>query len=222
MSPRLAAGEPGEADFVRVHIDRVTPEMVTTTGDATVTVNGTVSNVGDRPVHDVVVRLEHAAEITSPQGLRTSLAGATDAYQPVGDFVAVAVELQRGQSGTFTLSYPLRSASAPALDITEPGVYPLLVNVNGTPDYGEPARLDDGRFLLPVLGVPADPSVESADPVTGVVAPDTSKPSLVTLLWPLADRPRLAAGQPGGGGGGGGGGHRHPAARGPGGRGARG
>lgn len=198
INPRAAAGETGEADFVRVHIDRVTPEMVTTTGDATVTVNGTVTNVGDRPVHDIVVRLEHAAQITSPQGLRTSLDGATDAYQPIGDFVPVAPELQRGQSGTFTLSFPVRSASVPALGITEPGVYPLLVNVNGTPDYGEPARLDDGRFLLPVLGVPADPSVESADTLAGVVAPDTSKPALVTLLWPLADRPRLAAGQPGG------------------------
>ncbi|SHX38415.1 putative secreted protein [Mycobacteroides abscessus subsp. abscessus] len=28
------------------------------------------------------------------------------------------------------------------------------MNVNGTPDYGAPARLDDARFLLPVLGVP--------------------------------------------------------------------
>ena len=35
----------------------------------------------------------------------------------------------------------------------------MLVNVNGTPDYGAPARLDDARFLLPVLGVPADPLV---------------------------------------------------------------
>jgi len=198
VNPRAAAGEPGDVRFLEVRIDRITPEMVTTTGDTTVTVNGTVTNVGDRPVRDVVVRLEHGTEITSPQGLRTSLNGASDEYQPVGDFVAVASELQRDQSGGFTLSYPVRSSSAPSLGITEPGVYPLLVNVNGTPDYGEPARLDDGRFLLPVLGVPADPSAASADALTSVVAPDTSKPALITLLWPLADRPRLAAGAPGG------------------------
>ena len=198
ISPRAAAGEPGDSRFLQVSIDRVTPEMVTTTGDATLTVNGTVTNVGDRPVRDVVVRLEHAAEVTSPQGLRTSLDSAIDEYRPVGDFVVVAPELQRGQSGGFTLSYPVRSASAPSLGINEPGVYPLLVNVNGTPDYGEAARLDDGRFLLPVLGVPTDPSLGSADSLTDVVAPDTSKPALVTMLWPLADRPRLAAGAPGG------------------------
>jgi hypothetical protein len=196
--PRAAAGEPGDTRFLEVRIDRVTPDIVTTTGDATVTVNGTVINVGDRPVRDIVVRLEHAAAVMSPQGLRTNLDGATDQYEPVGEFTTVAPELQRGQASTFTLSYPVRSASKPSLGIEQPGVYPLLVNANGTPDYGEPARLDDGRFLLPVLGVPPDPSVSSADPLTDVVAPDTSKPVLVTMLWPLADRPRLVAGAPGG------------------------
>ncbi|MBV9514607.1 MAG: hypothetical protein JO280_11285 [Mycobacteriaceae bacterium] len=198
ITPRAAAGEPGDTRFLEVRIDRVTPDVVTTTGDSTVTVSGTVINVGDRPVHDIVVRLEHAAAVTSPQGLRTNLDGATDQYEPVGDFVDVANELQRGQAGTFNLSFPVRSTSKPSLGIDQPGVYPLLVNANGTPDYGDPARLDDGRFLLPVLGVPADPSVTSADPLAGVVAPDTAKPVTVTMLWPLADRPRLAAGAPGG------------------------
>jgi hypothetical protein len=198
IAPRAAAGEPGDTRFLEVRIDRITPEMITTTGDATVTVNGTVINVGDRPVRDIVVRLEHAAAVASPQGLRTNLDGATDQYEPVGDFITVAPELQRGQAGTFTLSYPVRSASKPSLGIEQPGIYPLLVNANGTPEYGDPARLDDGRFLLPVLGVPPDPSVRSADSLTDVVAPDTSKPVLLTMLWPLADRPRLAAGAPGG------------------------
>jgi Family of unknown function (DUF6049) len=198
LAPRAAAGEPGDLRFLEVRIDRVTPEIVTTTGEATVTVTGTVINVGDRPVRDIVVRLEHAAAVTSPQGLRTNLDGTTDQYEPVGDFIPVAPELQRGQAGTFTLSFPVRSASVPSLGIDQPGIYPLLVNANGTPDYGEPARLDDGRFLLPVLGVPADPLVTQADPMTNVVAPDTSKPVRVTMLWPLADRPRLAAGAPGG------------------------
>ena len=58
----------------------------------------------------------------------------------------------------------MRSTDEPSLDISEPGVYPLLVNVNGTPDYGEPARLDDARFLLPVLGVPARPLTPPTPP----------------------------------------------------------
>ncbi|MGA8328193.1 MAG: hypothetical protein WB777_02760, partial [Mycobacterium sp.] len=64
-----------------------------------------------------------------------------------------------------------------------------------------PARLDNARFLLPVVGVPADPQ-DAAGQALGAlgaaVAPDTSRPVPVTMLWPLADKPRLAPGVPGG------------------------
>ena len=83
IAPRAAAGEPGDLRFLEVRIDRVTPEIVTTAGDATVTVNGTVINVGDRPVRDIVVRLEHAGAVTSPQGLRTNLDGFYNVLHPL-------------------------------------------------------------------------------------------------------------------------------------------
>ncbi|MDV3131408.1 MULTISPECIES: DUF6049 family protein [Mycobacterium] len=196
--PRAAAGEPGSTPFLTVRIDRVTPEVVTTTSEPVVTVAGTVENVGDRPVRDVMVRLEDAAAVTSSAGLRTNLAGNVDQFEPVAQFVTLAPELARGRAVPFTLSYPLRSAEQPSLGIERPGVYPVMVNVNGTPDYGSPARLDDARFLLPVLGVPPDPASDTDDALTAVVPPDTSKPVGLTLLWPIADRPRLAAGAPGG------------------------
>ena len=197
--PHTAAGEPGAVPFLQVRIDRITPEVVTTTSEPTVTVSGTIVNVGDRPVRDVMVRLEHAAPVTSSAGLRTNLTGNVDQYEAVADFITLAPELLRGQNIPFNLVYPLRSAELPSLHIDEPGVYPIMVNVNGTPDYGAPARLDDARFLLPVLGVPAEPAADSAaDTLTSVVPPDTSKPVRLTMLWPLADRPRLAAGAPGG------------------------
>ena len=156
--PRAAAGEPGDRPFLQLHIDAITPDSVTTTSDPIVTVSGTVTNVGDRPVRDIMVRLEHAEAVASSAALRTDLTGGVDQYQPVADFVTVAPELAQGQHVPFTLSYPVRSADLPSLQIDQPGIYPALVNVNGTPDYGAPARLDDARFLLPVLGVPADPS----------------------------------------------------------------
>ncbi len=192
--PRAAAGEPGATPFVRVRIDQVTPDVVTTTSQPVVTVSGMVTNIGDRPVHDVMVRLEHAGAVTASAGLRTSLDGGTDQYQPAADFLTVAPELQRGQEAGFTLSAPLRSLTKPSLGIDKPGIYPVLVNVNGTPDYGAPARLDNARFLLPVVGVPPD----QADDLDSPVAPDTSKPLWITMLWPLADRPRLSPGVPGG------------------------
>lgn len=191
---RAAAGEPQPTPFVRVRIDKVTPDVVTTTSDPVLAVNGTVTNIGDRPVHDVMVRLEHAAAVTQPAALRTSLDGGTDQYQPAADFLTVAAELQRGEEVGFTLSAPVRSLGKPSLAIEQPGVYPVLVNVNGTPDYGAPARLDNARFLLPVVGVPPD----QADAAYSAVAPDTSKPVWITMLWPLADRPRLSPGVPGG------------------------
>ena len=194
LTPHAAAGEPTPTPFVRVRIDRVTPDVVTTTSDAVVTVSGMVTNIGDRAVRDVMVRLEHAGAVTSSVGLRTSLDGGTDQYQPAADFLTVAPELQRGQEAGFTLSAPVRSLDKTSLGINEPGIYPVLVNVNGTPDYGAPARLDNARFLLPVIGVPPD----KPDAEDGAVAPDTSKPVSLTMLWPLADRPRLAPGVPGG------------------------
>lgn len=193
-----AAGEPGSAPFLQVRVDSVTPDLITTTSEPTVTVTGTVTNVGDRPVRDVVARLEHAAAVTSSAGLRTNLDGANDQFQPVGEFTSVAAEMQRGQAVGFTFSFPIRSRTAPSLGIEGPGVYPLLVNINGTPDYGDAARLDDARFLLPVLGVPPDPADASPDTVTDAIPPDTTKPVAVTMLWPLADKPRLAPGVPGG------------------------
>jgi hypothetical protein len=198
LLPRAAAGAPGSTPFLELHIDRVTPDVVSTTSDPIVTVAGTVTNVGDRPVRDVMVRLEHAAAVSSSEGLRTNLAGNVDQYEAVADFITVAPELEQGQNVPFTLSYPVRSTELPSLRIDQPGVYPVLVNVNGTPDYGAPARLDDARFLLPVLGVPPDPSTDAADALSAVVPPDTSTPTRITMLWPLADRPRLAAGIPGG------------------------
>ncbi len=196
--PRAAAGEPGSTPFLTVHIDHVTPEVVTTTSDPIVTITGTVQNVGDRPVRDVMVRLEDAGAVTTSAGLRTNLAGDVDQFQPVAQFITLAPELDRGSAVPFVLSYPLRSAQDPSLEIEQPGIYPVLVNVNGTPDYGAPARLDDARFLLPVLGVPPDPSSDTDDTLTSVVPPDTSRPVGLTVLWPIADRPRLAAGAPGG------------------------
>lgn len=196
--PHAVAGEPGATPFLQIRVDQVTPDVVTTTSEPVVTVTGMVTNVGDRPVRDVMVRLEHAAAVTSSAGLRTNLDGATDQYQPAVDFLTVATELQRRQGAGFRLSVPVRSSTGPSLGIDEPGVYPMLVNVNGTPDYGEPARLDNARFLLPVVGVPPNSTDRSADAMSSVVAPDTSKPVQLTMLWPLAHRPRLSPGAPGG------------------------
>lgn len=200
----VAGAQPGVVPFLKVQIDTITPDLVTTTSDQMVTVSGTIDNVGDRSVRDVVVRLERADAVESSSTLRSDLTGNVDQYQPVADFITVAPELARGQKVPFRLAYPLRSQDGSSMRIESPGVYPLMVNVNGTPDYGSAARLDDSRFLLPILGVPpvegsVTPGEETAgDPLESAIPPDTTRPVGLTVFWPLADRPRLAAGAPGG------------------------
>ena len=196
-TPPVAGAQPPTVPFLRVHIDSITPDIVTTTSDQLVTVTGTISNVGDRPVRDVVVRLERAGAVATSSALRTDLTGNVDQYQPVADFLTAAPELARGQEVPFRLAYPLRSENTPSMRIDAPGVYPLMVNVNGTPDYGAAARLDDSRFLLPVLGVPPEDGSDTAgEALDSAVPPDTTRPVGITMFWPLADRPRLAAGAP--------------------------
>ncbi|NMN95346.1 glycoprotein [Antrihabitans stalactiti] len=186
--------------LLALSIDSVNPSSVTTTSDPNVSVTATVTNVGDQTVDDINVRMQRAPKVTTSADLRTSLQLDQQNFDVVGEFVTVSAHLVVGQSTQFTLSMPLRAlrGTVPTLEITEPGVYPLLLNVNGAPQFGSEARLDDARFLLPVLGVPADPTAEDpADEAARPVAPSTAAPVATTMLWPLADRPRLAAGIPG-------------------------
>ena len=192
IAPTVAA-EPDQPAYLSVRLDSVTPDVVTTSSEPTVTVTATVTNVGDEPVRDVMARMEHSGPVTSAAVLRTSLY-AGGQFEPVGDFISVASELERGQAAGISFSVPLRSA----LGIDVPGVYPLVVNVDGTPDGSVATRLDEARFLLPVAGVPPDPESSSGDALGDAVPPDTTKPVAVTMLWPLADKPRLAPGVPGG------------------------
>ncbi|WAL46525.1 DUF6049 family protein [Rhodococcus pyridinivorans] len=226
--PAAAQTDPDEPRFLELSIDEVTPQTVTLTSESVVTVRGTVTNIGDRDVEDVWVRLQRAPVVSDSAALRTSLSLDQAGFDTVGEFEEVADRLGQGERADFELELPLRSDLVPSLDIDTPGVYPLLVNVNGVPEYGGAARLDDARFLLPVLALPASDEVtegtelteesgtgsggsrgttrssddgllDSEEKAFPAVAPDVSRPAAVTMLWPLADRPRLAAGVAGSG-----------------------
>ncbi|GAA5106525.1 hypothetical protein GCM10023319_77430 [Nocardia iowensis] len=186
--------------FLKLSLDSVTPTAVTTTSDPVLTVSGTVTNIGDRRVEDISVRVQRAAAITAPSNLRAALRLDQVNYDVNGDFEEIATLLDPGDRKKFTVTIPLRGGGASAttsLDISKPGVYPLLLNVNGEPAYGTQARLDDARFLLPVLGLPPVPNSADSSETGQPVAAPTDAPVATTLLWPLADRPRLVAGHPG-------------------------
>lgn len=189
VAPVVSAEPSG---YLTVRLDSVSPDVVTSSSEPTVTVTATVTNVGDRPVRDVMARLEHSSAVTTSAGLRTTL-DAGGQFAPIGNFTPVADELIRGQAGSFRFSVPVRSA----LGIDSPGVYPLAITVDGVPEDSVASRLDETRFLLPVTGVPRDSSSDGGT-ADDAVPPDTTKPVGVTVLWPLADKPRLAPGVPGG------------------------
>lgn len=182
------SGNSTNPKFVKLAVDSVTPSTVTTASDPVLTVAGTVTNIGDRKVEDVSVRVQRAAAISEPSQLRSTLQLDQVSFDLVGPFEDVVDELAPGDRHQFTVSIPLQSDSEASLQINEPGVYPVLLNVNGTPAYGGQARLDDARFLLPVLGVPQPGEGPPLPP------PPSPAPVAATVVWPLADRPRLVAG----------------------------
>lgn len=190
--PTGSAEDTSMPQFLKLSLDSVSPGTVTAQSEPVLTVAGTVTNIGDRGVEEVAVRVQRARAVSDPSELRTTLKLDQVNYELPTPFQDVAVRLEPGQRQQFTMTVPLRDASGTSLNITEPGVYPLLLNVNGTPDYGGQARLDDARFLLPVLGLPAAAD-GSAPPLPAPTAP----PVQTTFLWPLADRPRMVAGQTG-------------------------
>ncbi|WP_019932023.1 hypothetical protein [Nocardia sp. BMG111209] len=191
--------------FLKLTIDSVTPNTVTTSTSAVLVIVGTVTNIGDRNVDDISVRVQRGAAIGNPGGLRSSLRPDQSDYDVVTTpFQDVADELTPGQRKQFTLRIGVRpgmagagNAVTGALDISDPGVYPVLLNVNGQPAYGGQARLDDARFLVPILGLPAIPDGDAKGSGLPPVPAPPDTPVATTLLWPLADRPRLVAGIPG-------------------------
>ena len=179
---RSLSAQPGQQQqqFLRLDIAQLTPRFVTGDSPGTVKITGKIVNVGDRKVHDIVLRLERGESLNTEDDLRKALRepAAAEFVQP--KFTEIADELDAGQQKDFTLEVPLRGTSATALAIEEPGIYPILANINGRPDYGGQARLAALSTLLPVLGVPG-----------GETKGKPGAPAKLTVLWPIADRPRL-------------------------------
>ncbi|MHC3004401.1 hypothetical protein OK17_19240 [Gordonia sp. GN26] len=203
--------------FARIVIDSMTPSIVTTTSRPLVTVSGRVDNIGDRSISNLSIRLERGDPVSSASGLRTQLADDDPAVAVAGPFESLSESLEPGESVGFRMSMALSAGSGPdgqGLGISETGVYPMQVNVNGTPDYGNPAQVAGSRMLLPVLSLPpdenrargyVDPSTDVTDSPSvpglgpdGSVSADLASPARMTMLWPMAAPPQLAPGVLGG------------------------
>lgn len=189
LAPMIAAAEPGQEPPSRLKLDitQLNPREINS-NSTTLNISGTVTNIGDRRISDLQARLELGEKASSERQLRNSLTTPLSTGNSISKFIDVSpATLEPGQSAQLNITVRL-DGSANNLRVSSPGVYPLLVNVNGTPDYGRQARLAALNLLLPVLGAPG----------RGAPTPPAQS-AQVTMLWPIADtRPRIVAAPYGG------------------------
>lgn len=185
--PVTASAQTDAPSRLRLQISQLNPRVITT-NSVTLNVTGTVTNVGDRRISDLQVRLELGERLTSERQIRTAMSGAAAAAASSTDFVALEPStVEPGQTAQLSVTVRLDGTRG-NLRVNSAGLYPLLVNVNGTPDYGGAARLASLSMLLPVLSAPG----------RSVPAQNTP-PAQFTMLWPIADtRPRIVAAPLGG------------------------
>jgi hypothetical protein len=191
----VAAAAPAQGEAggpLRLELAEMSPRMVTAGGPRDLVVAGTLTNTGDVPVRDLVIRVQRGNPIETEGTLRDALDGTarTDAVTP--QFMPLPGELVPGAQLPVRLTLPLRGAPETSLALNATGVHELLVNVNGSPGDGARARLAAMRMLLPVLSLPPDPAAPDQVPeaTTGGATP-------FSLLVPVTDVPRRLATVPG-------------------------
>lgn len=170
-------------DALHISLTRITPDRIDGQSKNSVTVSGTLTNVGKLPISDIDVRLQRGDYAPYGNALRHTLTEDQINYPTTLPFHHLATTLNPGDSTSFTLTARIHGGDGDTLNINTPGVYPLLVNVNGRVSNSDSARLHDARVLLPVLSLPGS---DRQDPATVASRP-------TTILWPLALTPQEAS-----------------------------
>lgn len=157
-----------EPSRLRFDVAQMNPRVLTSTS-TTLNISGKVTNIGDRKLSKLQVRLQFGERITTERQFTESIEGTTPTDANVSAFTDVVDTLEPGASAPLTITVPLTSFKP-----SKVGVFPLLVNINGVPEFGGQARLAALNMLLPVLGLPGKPAPEKQ-----------AKASQVSMLWPL-------------------------------------
>lgn len=185
VAPPAAVAAPGERS-VDVVLDTLTPRVVTADGPPELVVSGRVVNRSAVTARDVGVRLERGAAVSGSRAALGALEGEGAGAAVRTPSVEVAPAVAPGAEAAFVVRVPLSGPGS--LAIAAAGVHPVLVDVDGALGSGGPTRLGAVRFLLPVVGVPG-----GGPPA----APPVGQAAAVSLLYPLADRPRRVPVLPG-------------------------
>jgi hypothetical protein len=175
VGPPAAAAPAGDdaapPDDHPVHLTVARMEPRTVTPGSTIVLSGTLVNDSEDTFTDLAVRLQRGALLPGRRALAAERADPSDANVATGSFQPVAGELDPGKSLAFSYT-----ATPAELQLTDDGVYPALVNVNGTRSGGAAERVGELSTYLVVQ--PAAPADRTA----------------VAWLWPFTDRPHRNAG----------------------------
>jgi hypothetical protein len=151
-----------DARPVRIDVSRFEPRVVTP--GATVTVTGTLTNTGTAPISDLALRLQRGHVLTTRDELAAAGREPDPSTTVLPDFTPLPGELAPGRKKEFSYT-----VNADALRMDREGVYPALLNVNGTVD-GDQRRV--GELPTFLVQQPVVPAAHTA----------------VAWLWPLAER----------------------------------
>lgn len=173
--PTPARAQPDEQ--ARIDVREISPKVVAADSAKQLTVHGTITNTGSSTLRDLQIRAQRGEPRATEAGVRRALRD-NSVTSTQTRFTPVATSLRPGQSSGFTMRVDL-SGGADTLGINNPGVYPMMLNVNGDLAGGARARLAVARFMLPVLSLP------------GQKSPEPPEATPITTLIPLVDYPRL-------------------------------
>ncbi|MCK7660641.1 DUF6049 family protein [Corynebacterium antarcticum] len=146
-------------------------------------VSVTIENHSEQVVDDLSLRLQRSALVDDPATARLALTDDQSAYGYTGPFTDLPTPLNPGDSVTVGLPLDTTPGSPDGLGIGAPGVYPVMINLNGRPGEGIIRYLTSERFLLTVGEPDATPHPSAAPGVT--------------MLWPLTAPTGLVAGETG-------------------------
>jgi hypothetical protein len=175
-STQLATAAPAPAvtqNWLRLTLGSMRPNVITATSTS-VTLTGRITNISDRGIHQITARLQLADSLTNGADVRSALSPTATYNHSDTVFTPLTDSLAPGQSMDFTVHAALQGPES--LRVTHPGVYPLMINMQGVPDFSTAYRLVAGTMLLPVLAPP------------GGRPPHAGTAAGLTVLWPLVDQ----------------------------------
>ncbi|WP_315525585.1 hypothetical protein [Corynebacterium durum] len=168
---------------VRVLLESLEPSTIHV-GDTT-RARLRISNKGSEAVRNLSIQAQRASRQNSLADARSILASDSSAFQVAGLKFKLPDQLEPNQEIIIDVELPTAPDQDRSLSISNPGIYPLTLNVNGDQGQGD-TYVGSTHFLLSVL-----------NPDTQSVSDETQESPGMTMLWPLSAKIDIIAGETG-------------------------